>query len=74
MDYLDLLAENAQNWDTVGTYETPVKTQPFTSRGGIYNLREEHDLQAKYASLAREVKALEMKKKWPAKIHLRNCL
>ena len=22
MDYLDLLAENAQNWDTVGTYET----------------------------------------------------
>ena len=27
MEYLDLLAENAQNWDTIGTYEAPSKTQ-----------------------------------------------
>jgi len=37
MEYLDLLAENAQNWDTTGTYEAPSKTQPHTSSGGMYN-------------------------------------
>nr|WP_164990771.1 hypothetical protein [Pseudomonas protegens] len=62
MEYLDLLAENAQNWDTAGTYEAPSKTQPHTSSGGMYNLREDHDLQAKFASLARKVEALELKK------------
>jgi len=62
MEYLDLLAENAQNWDTTGTYEAPSKTQPYTSSGGMYNLREDHDFQAKFASLARKVEALELKK------------
>jgi len=62
MKYLDLLAENAQNWDTTGSYEAPGKTQPYTSSGGMYNLREYHDLQAKFASLARKVEALEFKK------------
>ena len=57
-----MLAENAQNWDTTGTYEAPSKTQPHTSNGGMYNLREDHDLQAKFASLARKVEALELKK------------
>jgi len=28
----------------------------------MYNLREDHDLQAKFASLARKVEALEFKK------------
>jgi len=27
MEYLDLLAENVQNWDTTSTYEAPGKTQ-----------------------------------------------
>ena len=31
MEYLDLLAENAQNWDTTGSYEAPGKTQPHKS-------------------------------------------
>jgi len=62
MECLDSLAENAQNWDTKGTYEAPSKTQPHTSSGGMYNLREDHDLQAKFASLARNVEALELKK------------
>jgi len=62
MEYLDLLAENAQNWDTTCTYEAPSKTQPHTSSGGMYNLREDHDLQTKFASLARKVEALELKK------------
>ena len=61
MEYLDLLAENTQNWDTTGTYEAPAKTQPLTSNGGMYNLREDHDLQST-ASLARKVEALELKR------------
>ena len=62
MEYLDLLAENAQNWDTTGTCEVPGKTQPHTSSGGMYNLREDHDLSDKFASLARKVETLEFKK------------
>ena len=62
MEYLDFLAENAQNQDTTGTYEAPSKTQPHTSSEGIYNLREDHDLQSKFASLARKVEALELKR------------
>jgi len=62
MEYMDLLAENAQNWDTTGTYEALGKTQPHTSSEGMYNLREDYDLQAKFASLARKVEALELKR------------
>ena len=56
LDYLEHIAENAQHWD----YESPVNPQP--SGRGIFNLREDHDLSAKYASLARKVEALEIKK------------
>ena len=62
MEYLDLLAENAQNQDTTGTYKAPGKTQPHTSSGGMYNVREDHDLQAKFAFLTRKVEALELRK------------
>jgi len=62
MEYMDLLAENAQNWDITGTYEAPGKTQPHTSSGDMYNLREDHDLQAKFASLTRKVEALKLKR------------
>jgi hypothetical protein len=55
MEYLDSLAENAQNWDATGTYEALSKTQPHISSGGMYNLREDHDLQAKFAYLATKV-------------------
>ena len=60
LDYLEYIAENAQHWDTVGTYESSVKPQP--SGRGMFNLREDHDLSAKYASLAKKVEALELKK------------
>ena len=43
--------------------------QPHTSSGGIHNLREEYDLQAKFASLARKVEALELKKSGKKKAH-----
>lgn len=62
MEYLVMLTENAQNWDTVGTCEVPNKAPPSTSSGGIYHLRDDHELQAKFASLARKVDALEMNK------------
>ena len=62
LEYLDLLAVNAQNWDTVGTHKAPSKALPPTSGEGMYNLKEEHDLQARFASLARKVEALEQKK------------
>jgi len=58
MKYLDLLAENAQNWDTISIYEAPSKTKPHISNEGMYNLRKDHNLQAKFASLARKVEAL----------------
>ena len=70
MEYLDLLAENAQNWNTTGTG----KTQPHTSSGDAYNLREDHNLQAKFASLAKKIKALECKKEWLIKIYSRHCV
>jgi hypothetical protein len=62
MEYLDLVAENAQNWNTTATYKALGKTQLHTSSGGMYNLREDHDLQAKFASLARKVEVLELKR------------
>ena len=60
LNYLEHIAENAQRWDTIGTYESPVK--PQASSRGIFNLKEDHDLPAKYASLARKFEALETKK------------
>ncbi|KAK9208698.1 hypothetical protein WN944_001058 [Citrus x changshan-huyou] len=62
LDYVDYIAENAQHWDTIGFYESLSKTQPSPSSGGIYNLKEDHDLQAKFTFLARKVEALESKK------------
>ena len=35
LDYLDQLAENAQYWDTVGTFELTNKPQLSPSSGGI---------------------------------------
>jgi hypothetical protein len=72
MEYLDLLVENAQNWDTTGTHEAPSKTQPHTFSGGMFNLRKDHDLQAKFASLGRKVEALELKKTGQLKIFSRH--
>jgi len=61
IEYIDLLAESAQNWDTTDTCEAPGKNQSHTSSGGMYNLREDHGFQAKFAFLARKIEALELK-------------
>ena len=62
LEYLDYIAENAQHWDTFGFYEPSSKPQSSLSGGGMYNIRENHDHQAKFASLARKVIVLELKK------------
>ena len=62
IEYLDFLAENAQNQDTTCIYKAPSKSQPHTSNGGMYNLREDHDHQDKFASLAKKVEKLELKR------------
>ena len=59
LDYLDYIAENAQYLDTVGLYESSSKLKSSPSGVGIYNLKEDHDLQAKFESLARQVEVLE---------------
>ena len=58
-EYLDQLAENAQHQDIVGFYESSSKPQPSPSCESMYKLRENHDLQTKFASIARKVKALQ---------------
>ena len=62
LDYLNQLAENAQHWDIIETFELTNKQQSSPSSGGIYNLRDDHDLQAKFASLVRKVEGFENKK------------
>ena len=54
LDYLEHIAENAQHWDTIGTYESHVKLQP--SGRGMFNLIEDHDLSPKYASLVKKLR------------------
>ena len=62
LDYLDQLAGNAQYWDTVRTFELTKKQQSSPYSGGIHNLKEDNDLQAKFASLVKKVEGLENKK------------
>ena len=49
-DYFDLLAENAQSWDTIDTSnKSRSSTNPFGV--GKYQLREDDDLSVRVASL-----------------------
>lgn len=61
MEYINLLVENAQNWNTTGTYEALGENQSHISSGGIYNLRGDHGFQAKFAFLARKIEAQKLK-------------
>ena len=54
LDYQEHITENAQHWDKIGTYDSSIK--PQTSGRGMFNLREDHDLSAKYASLANKIR------------------
>lgn len=59
-DYFDLLDENAQSWDkTEGTK----KPKPIAnSKGGLYLLKEEDDVNSKIAKLTRKIEAMEIGK------------
>ena len=60
-DYFDLLAKNAQSWDTtVTSNRSRAYTNPF--EGGKYQLREDDDLSARVASLTRKLEAMELRK------------
>ena len=60
-EYFDLLAENAQSWDTIDTSDrSRASTNP--SGGGKYQLREDDDLSARVASLTRKLEAIELRK------------
>ena len=59
-DYFDLLAENAQVWETTNTIER-AKLEP-SSKGGLYHLKEEEDVNYRIAKLTRKVQAIELGK------------
>uniref|UniRef100_A0A2N9EEQ6 Retrotransposon gag domain-containing protein n=1 Tax=Fagus sylvatica TaxID=28930 RepID=A0A2N9EEQ6_FAGSY len=59
-DYFDLLAENAQVWETTNTIER-AKPRP-SSKGGLYHLKEKDDVNSQIAKLTRKVEAIELGK------------
>jgi hypothetical protein len=50
-DYFDLLAKNDQVWETTNTIER-AKPRP-SSKGGLYHLKEEEDVNSRIAKLTR---------------------
>jgi hypothetical protein len=54
------LAENAQVWETTNTIER-AKPRP-SSKGGLYHLKKEDDVNSQIAKLTRKVKAIELGK------------
>ncbi|XP_062178241.1 uncharacterized protein LOC133883038 [Alnus glutinosa] len=59
-DYFDLLAENAQVWDTTERTDK-AKLEP-SSRGGLYHIKADEDISDRIATLTRKVEALELSK------------
>ena len=59
-DYLDMLAENAQTWDTSNKIERP-KITP-TAKGGMYLIKEDNDVNIKITNLTKKVEAIELNK------------
>jgi hypothetical protein len=59
-DYFDLLAENAQVWDTTERTDK-AKPEP-NSRGGLYHIKVDEDMSARIATLTRKVEAIELSK------------
>ncbi|XP_075655080.1 uncharacterized protein LOC142625280 [Castanea sativa] len=60
-DYFDLLAKNAQSWDTTDTPDrSRASMNPFG--GGKYQLRKDDDLNARVASLTNKLEAMELRK------------
>ena len=59
LDCFDLLAKNAQSWDTTDTSNrSRASTDP--SWGGKYQLRNDDNLSARVASITRKLEAMEL--------------
>lgn len=57
-DYFDLLAENAQVWDTTQRID---KTKPGPiSKGNFYHIKEDDDVNARLTKLTRKVEAMDV--------------
>ena len=61
VQFFDIIAENAQTWETNTSLDIS-KVHSTPTGGGIHHLRENDDLQAKIANLTRKLKAIELKK------------
>ena len=59
-DYFDMLAENAQTWDTSDKIEKLKTTS--TAKGGIYLIKEDDDVNTKIVNLTRKVEAMKLSK------------
>ena len=57
-DYFDILAENAQTWDTSDKIKQ-FKTTP-TAKGGMYLIKEETNVNIKIANVTRKTEAIEL--------------
>ena len=62
LDYLDHLAENSQSWHGNNSSEGSIRSNLANANKGKYFLSQEDDLNARVASLARKVEALEIRK------------
>ena len=61
MQFFDTIAENARTWET-NTSLVTAKVHGTPTGGGIHQVRENDDLQAKIANLTRKLEAIELKK------------
>ena len=61
VQFFDTIIENARTWETNTSLDT-TKVHSTPAWGGIHNLRENDDLQAKIANLTRKLEAIELKK------------
>ena len=61
IQFCDIIAENAQTWETNTSVDT-AKVHSTPTGGGIHHLRENDDLQAKIANLMWKLEPIELKK------------
>ena len=62
LEYLDHLAENSQSWHSTSSSENSIRSNLVNANRGKYHLSQKDYLNARITSLARKVKAMEIKK------------
>ena len=62
MDFLSYISEVSRGWDEPNSKDVErMKSQP-NAKGGMYVLSEDMDMKAKFATMARRLEELELKK------------